>query len=150
MEIDTFDHDATLHASKPVLVAQYSTTSQRDIDYANDPFMLLTTPNDRFIAGAVAVSLNDRFDGTGKWDHYLNIVVPDSGLATLRIDGHPVQPETLRHIEHMSAMTVETSDARHTITCAVPIAVYAYGVGTGENGYDSYGHNCGMRLDAGK
>jgi hypothetical protein len=146
-EIDTFSSDAHIQASKPVLVGQYSTTSIRSESVANDPLMVFTTPTDRYITRATTVGLDRMFGGTGSWDHYLNIVVPDQALTSLQIDGGPHPECEVRHVGNMSIMTCTVGGGRHSVTCASPMAVYEYSVGTGNNGYDSYGHNCGIRLD---
>jgi adhesin/invasin len=160
VELDTLWKDIGLHCSKPVLVAQYSTGSDADTFsrespfHVGDPFMLLAVPSDRFVSEVTAVTMV-----SNAFNHYLNVVVPDSGVESLEIDDALVRfnkfPSrvALERTNHMPTMhatiyTFEVPPGRHTIRSKAPIAVYSYGFGGGQENYDSYGHTCGMRLDA--
>lgn len=141
-EIDTLQHDAFLRTSKPTLVAQYSTSAEADTEKIGDPFMLLLVPNDRFVTEASTSSI-----GTAGWMNYANIVVPDSAMEFVRIDGQYVKTGNARKIGKFAVLPREMTAGSHTITCPIPIAVYSYGFGYLDVNYDSYGHTCGMRLD---
>ncbi|MDP4199696.1 MAG: IgGFc-binding protein [Bacteroidota bacterium] len=146
-EIDTLHSDAEIQASKPVLVAQYSTSANADSIKIGDPFMLIVVPNDRFIKEVATTSV-----GTGQWYHYLNIVAPDSAFSSIRVDGRKIGPNVkhTRIADKLSVVPLLVEAGRHVVNCVSPIAVYSYGFGAlGEN-YDSYGHACGMRLDINK
>ncbi|HEY3876256.1 MAG TPA: IgGFc-binding protein, partial [Candidatus Kapabacteria bacterium] len=79
-EIDTLHFDAIVSTSKPSLLAQYCTST--DMLKTGDPFMLFIIPTERFLTETTTATLIH-----GAWNHYLNIVLPDSALKTLRIDG---------------------------------------------------------------
>ena len=153
-EIDTFYHDAIITTSKPTLVAQYATSTNADSVKIGDPFMLLAVPNDRWITETTTASVVD-----GSFQHFVNVVVPDSGVASLTIDGIHVASGKFPPIgisipserklpaAHATIYTIRVPAGRHLLQCAAPIAVYAYGFGVDNDNYDSYGHACGMRLD---
>jgi hypothetical protein len=153
-EIDTFYHDAIITTSKPALVAQYCTSSGADAQKIGDPFMLIVIPNDRFIKEATTTSVVET-----RFQHYLNVVVPDSGINSLRIDGMSVASGKFPPIgisvaserklpaAKSTIFSIRVPLGRHLIQCAAPVAVYSYGFGIGDQNFDSYGHACGMRLD---
>ena len=153
-EAKHLDDDAVIHTSKPALVAQYGTSASADSIKVGDPFMLLAIPSDRFITEVTTTSVTN----TGFY-HYLNIVVPDTGMESLMIDGAlaaVIDPSKFvtrlsKHKVPGSRFTVleyKVGEGRHLIRCAVPIGVYSYGFGvTDAANYDSYGHACGQRLD---
>jgi hypothetical protein len=153
-EIDTFYHDAIITTSKPALVAQYCTSSGADAQKIGDPFMLIAIPNDRFIKEATTTSVVD-----ARFQHYLNVVVPDSAINDLRIDGMMVAPGKFPPIgislaserklpsANSTIFSIRVPRGRHLIQCAAPVAIYSYGFGIGDQNFDSYGHACGMRLD---
>jgi hypothetical protein len=152
-EFDTLRFDAMITASKPILVAQYCTSTTADSVYVGDPFILLAIPDNRFINEVTTTSVT-----TGSWENYLNVVVPDSGVSTLFIDNtlvslgkFPMQisifSERRLPAAKATIFTFKVPPGRHILRCASPMAVYSYGFGIGDNNYDSYGHGCGERLD---
>jgi hypothetical protein len=141
-EIDTLRSDAIIHTSNPVLVGQYSTSAEADTEKIGDPFMLLLVPNDRFIMEATMTSVEK-----GMWRDYVNIVVPDSALNSIHLDGQPLKTGNARHIGKFAVVPYELTSGSHSIVCPIPIALYSYGFGVLTRNYDSYGHTCGMRLD---
>jgi hypothetical protein len=150
-EVDTFYHDATVTTSKPALVAQYCTSSDADTVKIGDPFMLIAVPYDRFIRETTTTSVVD-----ARFQHYLNIVVPDSGASSLKLDGATIalgkmppgsSVDAKRTIASATVFTLRVPTGRHLVECSAPVAVYSYGFGLGDDNYDSYGHACGMRLD---
>ena len=151
-EFDTLGFDAIVTASKPVLVAQYGTSSTADSVQVGDPFMLLAIPDDRFVKEVTTTSVT-----TGSWDNYLNVVVPNTGVSTLSIDNalvasgkFPMQISLASERKLPSAkatiFTFHVPSGRHLLKCSSPIGVYSYGFGVGNDNYDSYGHGCGERL----
>jgi hypothetical protein len=152
-EVDTFYHDAVITTSKPALVAQYCTSTDADSVKVGDPFMLIAVPRDRFIREVTTSSVTH-----GIWKDYLNIVVPDSAIAALQIDGAfvglgrftaGVELKRKNPVANAKStvFTFQVASGRHLVECAAPIAVYGYGFGVDNYNYDSYGHACGMRLD---
>ena len=152
-EVDTFYHDAIITTSKPALVAQYCTSSNADTVKAGDPFMLLAIPSDRFVKEVTSSSVT-----SGQYQHFLNVVVPDSAVNSFKIDGILMSSGTsvagvIQYSKRSLAAARSTifsyrvPAGRHLMECSAPIAVYSYGFGLGDDNYDSYGHACGMRLD---
>ena len=138
-EIDTFYHDAIITTSKPALVAQYCTSSGADAQKIGDPFMLIAIPNDRFIKEATTTSVVET-----RFQHYLNVVVPDSAVNDLRIDGMmvasgkfppigiSVASERKLPAAQSTIFSILVPLGRHLIQCASPVAVYSYGFGIGD------------------
>ncbi len=152
-EVDTFYHDAIVTTSKPALVAQYCTSFNADAVKVGDPFMLIAIPNDRFVSEVTTSSVTH-----GVYRDYLNIVVPDTAVNSLLLDGaraglgsYPPGVVLARksHVPgaQSTVLTFQVASGRHFIQCAAPMAVYSYGFGIDNDNYDSYGHACGMRLD---
>ena len=150
-EVDTLHGDAVISTSKPALVAQYATNALSDRVRIGGPFLIFITPNDRFISEVTATPVIE-----GVFMDYLNVVVPDSGIASLELDGvvfgkYPATAdlESKRKVPHSpySILTFRTPPGRHLVRCAVPVAVYSYGFGLYNNTGDSYGHSCGERLE---
>ncbi len=152
-EVDTFFHDAIITTSKPALVGQYCTSSSADALKVGDPFMLLVVPNERFLREVTTSSVTQ-----GAYKDYLNIVVPDTAIASLVVDGmsaglerYPPGVSLARKGSVPNAkatvLTLHVPTGRHLVQCAAPMAVYSYGFGLGNDDYDSYGHACGMRMD---
>ncbi len=152
-EVDTLYHDAIITTSRPALVAQYCTSSDADTIKIGDPFMLIAIPSDRFTKETTTTSVVDT-----RFEHFLNIVVPDSGVTSLKIDGMMAALGSLppgvslssKRILAAARATVfafRVPSGRHMVECNAPVAVYSYGFGVADQNYDSYGHSCGMRLD---
>jgi hypothetical protein len=119
--------------------------------------MLFVIPSNRFIPEVTTVSVVE-----GGFSHYLNIVIPDTGLATLMLDGAFAASGRLANgssvvsknaapnadaSAHYSIVTLKVLPGRHLVRGATPIAVYSYGFGLYTNAFDSYGHACGERLE---
>jgi hypothetical protein len=152
IEFPRLDEDYALHSSKPILITQYATGSDADSIKVGDPFMLLTVPNDRFVSEVTTVSVV-----AGSFNHYVNVVVPDTGVGSLEVDDALVSFKkfpslvTLERENHMPTVkatiyTFRVPAGRHTFRSKAPIAVYSYGFGVLQENYDSYGHTCGMQL----
>ena len=151
-EFDTLRYDEVVTASRPVLVAQYGTSTTADSVSVGDPFMLLAIPDDRFVKEVTTTSVT-----AGSWENYLNVVVPDSGISAFYIDGAlvtsgkfpmqiTIESERRLSATHATIFSFRVPPGRHLLRCSAPIAVYSYGFGLGNDNYDSYGHACGMRL----
>ncbi len=153
-EVDTFCHNAIITTSKPALVAQYCTSTDADSVKVGDPFMLIAIPNDRWLKETTTTSVVE-----ARFQHYLNVVVPDSAINSLKIDGMFVEPgkfppigisiasERKLQAAHATIFSILVPFGRHLVQFTEPVAVYSYGFGIGDQNYDSYGHACGMRLD---
>lgn len=124
-------------ADKPILVAQYS-QGYLNGDSIGDPMMILVSPTQQFL-------MKYRFATPikGYWKHYINVVVPREGIASLRMDGEPVSPERFEQLglSRYRIAYIEIPYGSHTITGSMPFGLYSYGFGTrnGEDAYDAYG-----------
>lgn len=132
-----------IEADKPVMVAQYMPsmgncgTSWGDED--GGPEMIYLTPADQGIKEALFFR-NNQGDVVA---NYLVVVVPDAGLASLKIDGRTRFDATYAHTMPGYTVVVRRWDAERiqsTVTCDTTFTGITYGVGRNE----SYGFNLGI------
>ncbi|MDR6339065.1 gliding motility-associated-like protein [Filimonas zeae] len=132
-----------IEADKPVMVAQYMPSIGNcgtDWGY-NDggPEMIYLTPADQGIKQALFFR-NNQGDIVS---NYAVVVVPDAGVASLRIDGRTNFDETYPHSMPGYTVVVKRWDAERiqsAITCDTTFSGITYGVGQNE----SYGYNLGI------
>lgn len=131
-------------SNNPVLVAQYAHGSDDMRDRIGDPMMILITPTQQFLnyyQFATPVR--------GTWRHYINIVVPRKGLASLRLDGKAIDTTIFERIgvsEYMFAH-IQVPYGTHVIQSDYPFGVYSYGLGYGADDYDAYGNAAGQSFE---
>ncbi len=117
-------------ASNPILVGQYSRSSDAD-GVTSDPFFALVPPDDQFLVNYIISS------GTANIPiNYINITSPTSNTANVMVDGLPVAGWTAIPGTSFSGKTVGVANGVHSVTSVLPIGVLAYGYGS----YDSYGY----------
>lgn len=128
-------------ADKPVLVAQYSQGFENG-DKIGDPMMLLISPTQQFLKKyRFATPVN------GSWNHYINVVVPNSAINTFELNGKKVSPNKFVSlgISRYSIAFIEVPFGTHFITANEPFGMYSYGFGYGEvDAYDAYGNMGGQ------
>jgi hypothetical protein len=86
--------------------------------------------------------------GPGHWQHFANIIVPETGVKRV-FDGENAIPEvSFSRIGSSKYFVAQIflSKGIHFFNSSVPIAIYSYGYGSAGENYDSYGHLCGERL----
>lgn len=125
-----------VNATKPILVTQYS-QGMRNGDSLGDPMMLLVSPTQQFLKKyrfATPVS--------GSWKHFINVVVPTAGLASLRLDSAKVDERQFKQIgmSNYSFGAIQIPYGTHNISADVPFGLYSYGSGFNEDNYDAYGN----------
>lgn len=132
------DGPATIEAGKPVLVAQYSNSSDFD-KTISDPFMTIIPPTEQFQA-AYTVST----PAEGFADNFLNVVVPVAAKAGVVLDGAPVPAASFKTIgtSGYAGAQVPVELGSHRISSAVPFGVTVYGY----DQFDSYGYGGGLAL----
>jgi hypothetical protein len=128
-------------ADKPVLVAQYSQGFENG-DAIGDPMMLLISPTQQFLNQyRFATPVN------GSWNHYINVVVPNSAINTIELDGQKVDSkrfETLG-LTRYSIAFLQVPYGTHYIRGEEPFGMYSYGFGFGDiDAYDAYGNMGGQ------
>ncbi|MGA1277953.1 MAG: IgGFc-binding protein [Candidatus Kapaibacteriota bacterium] len=144
-----------ISSNKSILVAQYKktsgTNSSAGTDYNGDPFMMLVPPSDQFQDNYRFVSIqavnyaNNFLYINGYEQQFTTIVMPNSAVATTRLDGQLVEliagsnaipiPGT-----NFSYIWVRVGDGVHTVTSSERVGIYVYGYGRA----NSYGYVGGM------
>lgn len=122
-------------ADKPILVAQYS-QGYRNGDDIGDPMMILISPTQQFVTRyRIATPIQ------GSWEHYLNIVTPEEGITSLRLDGRPLRRELFEQIgiSRYYIAQVRLDYGTHTLSSEYPFGLYSYGFGYDIDAYDAYG-----------
>lgn len=129
---------ATITADKPVLVAQFSNSSSFD-GVTSDPFMMLIPPYEQFLSAYTVTTPAEGF-----LTNYINLVVPNSGVGGVKVDGTavPAGDYTAIGSSGFSGVQVPVALGSHTLTGGVPFGAFMYGF----DSYDSYGYPGGMSL----
>lgn len=124
-----------IHASHPILVAQFSNSSQFD-NTTSDPFMAIVPPSEQFLDHYTITTANKYFN-----INYANVVAPAAEAGQIQLDGTAI-PASQFH-------PIGTSGY---VGASVPISVGSHDfVGTGLFGlliygfapYDGYGYIAG-------
>jgi hypothetical protein len=136
----TVSNNIQLTASKPILVAQYS-QGFKNGDLIGDPMMILVSPTQQFLNEyRFATPIN------GSWRHLINIVVPNKGIESIRLDGRPIPKSKFVQlgISRYSLATLSVPYGSHFIRGDLPFGMYSYGFGYGNDSYDAYGTMAGQ------
>lgn len=130
---------SVITADKPIMIAQYSNSSSYD-GVTSDPFMMLLPPYEQFLP-----SYTFSTPASGIAFNYVNVVVPDTALANVVLDGAPVPAGTFLPIgtSGYSGAALPLNLGSHNISCSEPIGISSYGFNT----YDSYGYPGGLALE---
>ncbi|RYY85089.1 MAG: T9SS type B sorting domain-containing protein, partial [Chitinophagaceae bacterium] len=134
-----------IEADKPVLVAQYMVSSGATqcagvtTAGSGDPEMIYISPLEQGIKKAVFYNT----DQEAILANYINVVVPTTGLASLRIDGNSTFTDVFAH-PYLPGYTsirhnLGAAAGQHIIQCDSAFTAITYGLGTNE----SYGYNAG-------
>jgi len=135
---------AEISASNPVLVMQYSNGDDWDPNFSQngDPFMMLIPPSEQFMDHYTFAT-----PSAGFTYHYVTVTIPTAGIATLQLDGTPVDPALFTSIgtTGYSGAGIAITEGSHTLvnTGGTPFGIYSYGFAS----YDSYGYAGGLSLE---
>lgn len=132
----------SVSATQPIMVAQYEHSvnvggGPGDYDLG-DPFMMLIPPTEQFdTAYAFQSIIHPEFAN----QHYVNVVIPQQGVASLRLDGAPISA-TFQPVpgSRFSYAQVKVSGGSHYIRSDSAFGLYVYGFGSA----NSYGYPGGM------
>ena len=143
IEIILDESPTVIEASSPILVAQYEHSNQESIanDFGlGDPFMMIVPPYNQFDTNYSFQSVpHDLFSL-----HFVNVVIPTTDIASLRIDDQPVSAPFLPVPgTPFSYAQVELGAGAHYAYADAPFGLYAYGFGEA----NSYGYPGGMLLE---
>ena len=130
------DGVSTINADKPVLVAQYSNSSSFD-GVTSDPFEMLIVPLEQFLIGSTVATPDSGFA-----QNFINLVVPDSDIGNVAVDGTPVPAAAFTPIGStgFSGAQVDVSLGTHNLTGTQPFGPTVYGF----DSFDSYGYPGGQ------
>jgi hypothetical protein len=129
---------AQITATQPILVAQYSNSSDYD-GVTSDPFMMLIPPYEQFL-GSYTVTT----PASGFMINYINVVAPTAAVGAITLDGSPIPSSSFVAIgsSGFSGAQVAVSLGSHTLSALLPFGVFVYGF----DSYDSYGYPGGLSL----
>jgi hypothetical protein len=129
---------AVITTSGPALVAQYSNGTGYD-GVTSDPFMMLVTPYEQYLTNYTVATPASGFD-----INFVNVVVPDSEVSNITLDGVPVLASSFTAIgsSGYSGAQLPISVGTHNLAGTLPFGAFVYGFGTN----DSYGYASGGSL----
>ncbi len=140
---------AEILSSRPILVAQFSNGGMFD-STAGDPSMTLVPPIEQFggshtFATPPPVWHNILGASSEVFTNYVNLVLPGTGLGSLRLDGSPISDVDLMPIGSSGYIgaRVPIDPGQHQITASVPVGIWVYGWAN----FDAYGFLGGMFSD---
>lgn len=124
---------ATIEATNPVLVAQYSNGARFDDVTSADPFMMLIPPHEQFLA-AYTVST----PATGFSGNYINVVAPDAAVGDITRNGVAIPSSAFTPIgtSGFSAAQLTVPAGTHRLIGTLPFGAFVYGYDMN----DSYGY----------
>lgn len=131
-----------INATRPILVAQYEHSvgfTNSSEDTLGDPFMMLAPPTEQYDTAYAFQSIDDpEFSSDA---HFINVVVPASAAASMRLDGMPIGAPFLPipSTRYVYAQ-VHVSPGSHEIRADSGFGLFVYGYG----GANSYGYPGGM------
>lgn len=146
--------------TRPTLTAQFKKSSgvpnnnpgNVDSSEYGDPLMMLVPPAEQFMKSYRFVSIQSYtyqqignrtvVDDSVYKEQWLNVVVPDAGIASLRLDGRPIPLSLFKPIASsgFSYANIAMRDGVHDISADTLFGIYVYGYG----GAVSYGYIGGM------
>jgi gliding motility-associated-like protein len=137
-----------IEANKPVLMAQYTPGGNRcymtNQNAYGDPEMFYLSPLEQGKKDVLFYATTNRFI----LFNYLNLIVSNAGLSSLRLDGNPFDPvNTKPHPNHagysVAVARITGSPSQHRLTCDSIFTGTMYGIGFAE----SYGYNVGTFIN---
>lgn len=129
---------ALIEASAPVLVGQYALGTSVD-RVTSDPFFVLVPPVEQYLDRYVFATPETGFRG-----NYVNIIIPQAALATLRLDDQPLDADGFVPVggTAFSAAALPLTPGSHRLRADAPFGITIYGFDQA----DSYGYPGGMGL----
>jgi hypothetical protein len=141
-----------IRATKPISVAQYKKTSRHfDSDLnISDPYMLIIPPKEQYLNSYRIINTESwDFNGVDGYyrafsEHYITMIIPDTALQSMRIDGKPVPIRKFKPIPNSgySYINYPSVAGVHSATCSAAFGIYISGFGLA----NSYGYLGGMNF----
>ncbi len=137
-------HAMFIHSNKPILVAQYETSSAVDAsskEADGDPFMVIVPSVEQYCQSYTILSPPD----PAFTSHWLNIAVSKAGKGRLTVDGVVVPDSSYKSVETTDyyAIRIPVAAGVHRLSCDTTFGVVAYGFGV----WDGYGYCAGMKTE---
>jgi PKD repeat protein/starvation-inducible outer membrane lipoprotein len=128
-------------ASGPLLVAQYSNSSNFDRQESSDPFMSVVPPVEQYLS---EYTVNTPASGFAV--NYINVVAPAASVGRITLDGAVIDASLFTAIgaTGFSGAQVPVGAGAHTLSDDAPFGVTVYGF----DRYESYGYPGGFALGA--
>lgn len=149
------DNAFVISSSNPILVAaiKSSTQSDKHSEGIGDPLLIYIPPYNQYQKVYTVCNIQGHGTFSSSSDvafteQYISIVSPRAGLATLRLDGSPIDSALIRTIstnnssdfcDYVYAIAA-VSEGTHTLRGTLPFATYVYGYGNA----NSYGYVGGI------
>ncbi|MCG8651028.1 MAG: hypothetical protein MI861_14415, partial [Pirellulales bacterium] len=127
-------------SNRPILIAQYANSDNFDrVD--SDPAMMFIPPTEQFLARYTIATPPNDFDS-----HYVNVVIHQSAIGSLAVDGQPVLANAFAPVADTGYMFAQlyVGSGSHTLLAAQPFGVYSYGFAS----FDSYAYPGGLALSS--
>ncbi|MCB0733938.1 MAG: PKD domain-containing protein [Bacteroidetes bacterium] len=123
-------------ASKPVCVAQYQESQK--CGGKGDPSMTILNPIEQTLKEITVYS--SQYEDID--DHYINVIIPNSGVSSFRIDGSSVSFTKVPKLQSYSYAQITVTKGNHQLKSDVGFIAIAYGFGD----YESYGYAAGANI----
>jgi gliding motility-associated-like protein len=135
---DLYDVDETKYilAGKPICVAQYQTS--RKCGGNGDPSMTILNPIEQTLKKITVYS--SEYEDID--DHYINVIIPNAGVSTFRIDGNTATFKKVPKYQNMSYAQITVTKGNHQMSSDVGFLAIAYGFAR----YESYGYSAGANI----
>ena len=128
---------STITANNPILVGQYSNSTSFDNAPNGDPFEMLIPPLEQFLPRYTMTT-----PASGFATNVINLVVPDSDVGNVSVDGTAVPGSAFTPIgsSGFSGAQQDVSLGSHNLNGTQPFGAFSYGFGF----FDSYGYPGGQ------
>lgn len=125
--------------TKPIMAAQYATSSFFDPAFPGDPLMMIISPYSQWL-GDYTVST----PGTGFTVNFINITAPTNAVGNITLDGNPIPAGSFQIIGNgdFSGARIPISVGTHRLSGTSLFGVFVYGFSTDEG----YGYPGGMNF----
>ncbi|MET0752082.1 MAG: PKD domain-containing protein [Pyrinomonadaceae bacterium] len=126
-------------STKPIMAAQYATSSFFDSAFPGDPLMMIISPYSQWL-GDYTIST----PGTGFTVNFVNITAPTNAVGNITLDGNPIPASSFQIIGNgdFSGAKIPISVGTHRLNGTSLFGVFVYGFSTDEG----YGYPGGMNF----
>ncbi|MBI1308059.1 MAG: PKD domain-containing protein [Bacteroidetes bacterium] len=123
-------------ANKPICVAQYQISQK--CGGKGDPSMTILSPIEQTLKEITVYS--SQYEDID--DHYINVIIPNSGVNSFRIDGNTASFTKVPKLASYSYAQITVTKGNHHLVSDVGFIAIAYGFGD----YESYGYAAGANV----